>query len=271
MNSTMKNNEILEKIHNVAQEMKQQELQRQQSRPSLHPSPLSPIQYPNLEGLELFSPSQPEILTMFDPLSQGEVKPHIPIHSPIPMASPTSPEVEYEAFEPSRSNSLDNSTSMFSQLVVKPRKEVSHKDLDEFVEHLRALYLSIKSKFALTSQGLIWSPRIDVEHIESGHVGSSDQYMISPGKKIRDNKKSLEHSNNDQTDFLLEVRYNSLIHSKLNGLPSPRTVPHIGNGLEEENNWYSIKIPATMQSVVEAIVLYIIHNVGKEPKNVSFS
>lgn len=171
-------------------------------------------------------------------------------------------------------------------LYVEERSAKYSPEMQEFCDHLRALYLTVGStkmsganggnsteanSSRLINSGLVWSPRIDMsrEGAEgganaSGNNFSLDMYMCSPATKrqlaaLNQNSVSLDSSlssydESEQSDrsAIFDVKFNALVYAKLTGDEQKTTNVDFSSG--QQQSWYSKKLTCALDNVVDIII-----------------
>ena len=271
-------NEIINKINNNGQ---------QQSQPLQTTSPKSVLTPTPLFDVHQFQTSK-SVIDLFDPLAQVEAD-GSPVYvritsSPIPPPpEPTASQSDSKSSDDVKNNNISerdrsdtadgnshrNSyrTSLdepINLLQVEERKVKYAADLQEFFEHLRALYLSIGSKnSSLSNCGLVWSPRIDIAY--HNNITTADTYMCSPATK-KQQSMSLSSSNSSGYDdersekmAIFDIRFNALVYAKLSGAQV--------NTFEltklTDSMWHSKKLSCALDNMVEMIITHVSYNVER--------
>lgn len=167
-------------------------------------------------------------------------------------------------------------------------------DLEEFCDHLKALYLTVgtsksssSTRHNLSNSGLVWSPRIDISREDTpGSRGGSfsvDMYMCSPATKKQlammnsslnsslssNTSGNINESESELSDrsAIFDVKFNALVFAKLTGAAEKST----SSGSEGASvTWHSKKLTCALDNVVDIIIYNLAtHYGGSEGAEVS--
>ena len=182
-------------------------------------------------------------------------------------------------------------------LYVEERSAKYSPEMQEFCDHLRALYLTVGSARTNSAtgggpspeapnSGLVWSPRIDMSRAGDkdggGNSFSLDMYMCSPATKRQLaalNNTSLnsslsssvsysDESEQSERSAIFDVKFNALVYAKLTGEKAPDFSSSLGlQQQQQQPSWHSKKLTCALDNVVDIIIYNLATFYGGDGKS----
>ena len=182
-------------------------------------------------------------------------------------------------------------------LYVEERSAKYSPEMQEFCDHLRALYLTVGSAKSTNgassspeapNSGLVWSPRIDMSRAGDkdggGNSFSLDMYMCSPATKRQLaalNNTSLnsslsssvsysDESEQSERSAIFDVKFNALVYAKLTGEKAPdfaSSTSSLGQQQQQQPSWHSKKLTCALDNVVDIIIYNLATFYGGDGKS----
>ncbi len=180
-------------------------------------------------------------------------------------------------------------------LYVEERSAKYSPEMQEFCDHLRALYLTVGSAKSTNgassspeapNSGLVWSPRIDMSRAGAdkdggGNSFSLDMYMCSPATKrqlaalnncslnssLSSSVSYSDESEQSERSAIFDVKFNALVYAKLTGEKAPDFSSTLGQQQQQQPSWHSKKLTCALDNVVDIIIYNLATFYGGDGKS----
>lgn len=167
--------------------------------------------------------------------------------------------------------------SIFESFIVEPRKTLFNKEMTEFCEHLKSLYMTCFTNKTTSScdvnSGLVFSPQIMVDNFQRQSSSQSDKLYFYGISNPNDSLAGIDLSqisvenDNDENLIIIDVRFSSLVYFKItNKIPNKSNVVSSVKMIDSNYLWFSMKFPADYNKTVDVIISHVVHNVAEKEK-----